>query len=527
MLYQTSRDTLPESTLKEWRHPGPVHAQCNPAELAAQTLSRGQGALTDTGALSVRTGVFTGRSPKDRYLVLDDLSRDIVDWNSINQSLSPSRFELLLNKMLRYLEGREIWVRDGFSCTHPDFRMPIRFLTETPWANLFCHHMFLRPSPNGEDRIPYEWSLIHAPGFQADPKRDGTRNPHFVILNFSRNMILIGGTAYTGEIKKAVFSVLNFLLPEREQVLSMHCSANRGADGETALFFGLSGTGKTTLSAGGGRELIGDDEHGWAEDGIFNLEGGCYAKCFGLEESREPEIFRAIRPWALLENTPFFPGTCRVNFQDDQITENTRVSYPLDYITRNTEPGIAPHPKHIFFLSCDALGILPPLSRMDGRQALFQFLSGYTAKMSGTENGVSSPKAVFSSCFAAPFLPLNPIRFAGMLEERILRHGVSCWLVNTGWTSGSVGTGKRIPLQLTRNLVRAVLNGSLETGSWDLEPVFGYQVPLACPGVPAELLSPRSTWKDPDAYDLQARELKEAFREHARNFPGLDLGIYS
>jgi phosphoenolpyruvate carboxykinase (ATP) len=492
-------------------HPDRVHYQLSPDELIDETLRRGEGKLSNTGALLINTGTFTGRSPKDKFIVRDALTTDTIHWNDFNQPIAESSFTLLHHKMMQYLDQRDVWVRDGYACAHPAYRLNIRVFNEQPSSNLFCYNMFGRPSEEQLDSFEPDWQVLQAPGFKADPATDGTRQENFAVISFARRIILIGGTAYTGEIKKGVFTMLNYLLPIRQNVLAMHCSANVGASGDTAVFFGLSGTGKTTLSTDPSRKLIGDDEHGWTDHSIFNFEGGCYAKCIDLSEVKEPEIYQAIREGALVENTVCFRGTNEINFSDKSITENTRVSYPLHYIENTVEEGIGGQPKHIFFLTCDAYGVLPPISRLSPAQAMYQFISGYTAKVAGTETGVTEPKATFSACFGAPFLPLHPARYAEMLGERIRRSGASVWLINTGWTGGGYGTGERMPLHLTRSMVKAALAGALDRVPYRPHSLFGVDVPQKCPGVPNALLNPRDTWKSTSAYDEQASRLAALF----------------
>jgi phosphoenolpyruvate carboxykinase (ATP) len=492
-----------------------VHFQLSPEVLVSQTLTRNQGTLTDTGALAINTGEFTGRSPKDKFIVKDDITATTVNWNDFNQPISDETFDKLYAKITDYLSNKEIWMRDCYACADPEYRINIRVITESPWANLFAYNMFLRPTEEELEYLHADWTVIQAPGCLADPATDGTRQHNFSVVNFSRKMILIGGSAYTGEIKKGVFTILNYVLPQDKGVLSMHCSANMGQDGDTAIFFGLSGTGKTTLSADPERKLIGDDEHGWTNNGVFNFEGGCYAKCIDLSEEKEPQIFHAVREGALLENIVFYPETNRVNYADKSITENTRVSYPLHYINNAMEPSIGGIPKNIFFLTCDAYGVLPPISRLTPGQAMYQFISGYTAKVAGTEAGVTEPKSTFSACFGAPFLPLHPAQYAQMLGERMRKHKVNVWLVNTGWTGGAYGTGKRIKLSYTRAMISAALNGSLNKVAYTDHPIFGFAQPETCPDVPADVLDPRNTWIDKKAYDKQAKDLASQF---VRNF---------
>jgi phosphoenolpyruvate carboxykinase (ATP) len=492
-----------------------IFYQLEPTELIKQTVASGQGIITSNGALAVNTGQFTGRAPKDKFIVKDELTAATVNWNDFNIPVNPGVFDKLYDKITSYFTGKDVWVRDGYACADPAYRVNIKVITETPWANLFAYNMFLRPTEEELDNTHPEWTIIQAPGCLADPAADGTRQANFAVVNFSRKMIIIGGTAYTGEIKKGIFTILNYILPHEHGVLSMHCSANQGEKGDTAIFFGLSGTGKTTLSADPERKLIGDDEHGWAADNIFNFEGGCYAKCIDLSEEKEPQIFHAIREGALLENVLCYTGTTDVNYADKCITENTRVSYPLHYIDNALIPSIGNIPENIFLLTCDAYGVLPPISRLTPEQAMYQFISGYTARVAGTEAGITEPTTTFSTCFGAPFLPLHPVKYASMLGEKLRGHKAKVWLVNTGWTGGAYGTGQRIKLSYTRAMVAAALKGQLDKLAYKHHPVFGFSIPESCPGVPAELLDPSNTWADKAAYEKQANELGQKF---VRNF---------
>jgi phosphoenolpyruvate carboxykinase (ATP) len=498
-----------------------VYYQTRPGKLIEQTLESGEGTLTDTGALVIRTGRFTGRSPLDRFIVSDAYTAGAVDWNGINQPMPAECFDRLHERIVRHLSEKEVWVRDCYVCDDERYRSGVRVVTEKPWASLFCHNMLLRPRPEELDDFKPALTVLHAPGCFADPLTDCTRQGNFAVLDLTRGIILIGGTSYTGEIKKGIFSMLNYLLAAEHGVLGMHCAANTGPGGDTALFFGLSGTGKTTLSADPERSLIGDDEHGWGDEGVFNFEGGCYAKCINLCPEKEPQIYGAIRRGALMENVRFFEGTGRVNYADKSITENTRVSYPIDFVENTVHPSRGGAPANIFFLTCDAWGVLPPVARLTPSQAMYQFLSGYTAKVAGTETGITEPKATFSACYGAPFLPLHPARYAAMLGRRIRAAGVSCWLVNTGWTGGAYGTGERISLSHTRSIIRAALDGSLKRESFRTDPLFGFSIPLACPGVPDGVLFPRDSWGDKKAFDAQARQLAVLFEENFRKFEGM------
>ncbi len=482
------------------------------AELTEETLNLKQGVLTDTNALAVDTGEFTGRSPKDKFVVLDDKSKDTIWWGDVNFKFDPKKFDALCTKVTNYLSGKKIYVRDSYACADKNYRLSVRVVTELPWSNLFANNLFLRPTKEELPSFNPEWTILNAPGFLADAAADGTRQHNFTILNLTKKIILIGGSAYTGEIKKGIFTLLNYILPHEKGVLSMHCSANIGKKGDTAIFFGLSGTGKTTLSADPNRGLIGDDEHGWAEKTIFNFEGGCYAKCVNLTEEKEPQIFNAIHEGALLENVRFYPATKKVNYEDISVTENTRVAYPIHFIDNAVEPSVGGIPKNIFFLTCDAFGVLPPISKLTTGQAMYNFISGYTAKVAGTEMGITEPTLTFSACFGKAFLPLHPTKYAELLGKKLKEDkNINVWLVNTGWTGGSYGVGSRIKLSYTRALITAALNGELEKVKFETLPVFNFQMPTVCPGVPAEMLNPRNTWKDKDAYDAKANELAKSF----------------
>ena len=486
-----------------------------PEELVEHALCKQQGVLADTGALVVSTGCFTGRSPLDRFIVKDARTADSVDWGKINIPFDPENYRHLREKMVAWLADKDLYIRDVYACADERYRLRVRAITQLPWSNQFVHNMFIRPSREELATFEPDWTILCAPDFEADPATDGTRQGNFAIINFSEREILIGGTAYTGEIKKGIFSVLNFVLPHDHEVLSMHCSANVGAEGDVAVFFGLSGTGKTTLSADPDRYLIGDDEHGWSDHGVFNFEGGCYAKVINLSAEQEPDIWNAIRHGAILENVRFFEGTRTVNYADSSITENTRVSYPLYHIRNARIPSVAGHPKHIFFLTYDAFGVLPPIARLTKGQAMYHFISGYTAKVAGTEEGVTEPMATFSACFGAPFMPLHPTRYAEMLGKKMEEHDVRIWLVNTGLSGGPYGVGKRMKLAWTRAMITAAMTGELDKVTFKAHPVFGVEMPTACPGVPDEVLDPRSTWADKAAYDRKAAELAAAF---AKNF---------
>lgn len=494
------------------QHVAAAHWNLSPAELVEECIIRGEGQLTDTGALAADTGEFTGRSPKDRFIVRDEVTENAVWWGDVNIPFAPEKFDRLLARMQAYLAGREVFVKDAFACADPSYRLNIRVVTELAYSNLFCHNLFLRPTAEEiKATIHPDWHIVCAPGFKADPEIDGTRQHNFAILNFSRKMILIGGTGYTGEMKKGIFGVLNFLLPHNHKTLSMHCSANVGDAGDVAIFFGLSGTGKTTLSADPHRGLIGDDEHGWGENSIFNFEGGCYAKCINLSAEKEPEIWNAIKFGSIVENVEFYPGTTTVDYDNGQKTENTRCAYPINFIENAVNPSVAGLPQNIFFLTADAFGVLPPISKLTPEQAMYHFISGYTAKVAGTEVGVTEPQTTFSACFGKAFLPLHPAKYAELLGEKLRQHQVNVWLVNTGWTGGPYGVGERMKLKYTRAMITAALEGDLNMVTFEKHPVFGVQMPTTCPNVPDELLNPRNTWSDKDAYDQKANQLAEAF----------------
>ncbi len=489
-----------------------------PSQLVEETIIRGEGELANSGALAVDTGEFTGRSPKDRFIVYDDITKDAVWWENFNIKFDADKFDALYNRVTAYLSGKDVYVRDAYACADPKYRMNIRAITETPWANMFIYNMFLRPTNEEVLNFTPEWTIIAAPGFMADPEIDGTRQHNFAVMNFTKKIILIGGTGYTGEMKKGIFSALNFILPHQKNVLSMHCSANIGEDGDTSVFFGLSGTGKTTLSSDPNRRLIGDDEHGWTDEGVFNFEGGCYAKCINLSAENEPDIFNAIKFGALLENINFYEGTTEVDFEDKSKTENTRVSYPIYHINNIAVPSVGTTPNNIFFLTADAFGVLPPISKLTPGQAMYQFISGYTAKVAGTEAGVTEPQTTFSSCFGAPFLPLHPTKYAEMLGEKMRKHNVNVWLINTGWSGGAYGTGERIKLRYTRAMITAALTGKLNGVAYENHPVFGLAMPTSCENVPTEILNPRNTWQDKAAYDQKANELAGAFVKNFEKF---------
>jgi phosphoenolpyruvate carboxykinase (ATP) len=495
-----------------------AHWNLSPQKLTQISLDKNQAQLADSGAISVNTGEFTGRSPKDRFVVKDSLTENSVWWGEVNIPFSPEKYNKLYNKVTSYLKGKEVFVRDVYACADEEFKLNIRVVNEYPWSNMFAYNMFLRPNEDELSNFQADWTILNVPSFMADAEEDGTRQHNFAIINFTDKNILIGGTGYTGEIKKGIFSVLNFILPHEKNVLSMHCSANVGAKGDTAVFFGLSGTGKTTLSADPDRKLIGDDEHGWSDNSVFNFEGGCYAKCIDLTAEKEPDIFAAIKEGAILENIIFKEGTNEVDFKDSTITENTRVSYPIHHIANIANPSMASAPKNIFFLTCDAFGVLPPISKLSTGQAMYHFISGYTAKVAGTEEGITEPSTTFSACFGAPFLPLHPTRYAELLGEKMKNSKVNVWLVNTGWSGGPYGIGSRLSLKYTRSLITAAIEGDLNNVEYSTHEVFGLAMPIKCINVPSEILSPKNTWEDKDAYDLKANELAQAFNSNFEKY---------
>jgi phosphoenolpyruvate carboxykinase (ATP) len=495
------------------------------AVLAEHALARGEGLLTHRGAITFRTGKYTGRSPRDKFIVREPSCESNVNWGDVNQPIDPARFDALYERVREHLRGRDVWVHDAFGGTDPAHRLPIRVICERAYHALFAHQLFVKPTPDELASHKPEFTIVAVPDFLADPARDGTRSEVFIIINFARKLVLVGGTQYAGEIKKSVFTVLNYLLPQKG-VLSMHCSANMGEGGDVALFFGLSGTGKTTLSADTERHLIGDDEHGWSDEGVFNFEGGCYAKCIRLNRLNEPEIFGAIRFGTVLENVMVDPTTREPDFADASLTENTRAAYPIEYIGNYVPSGRGGNPRHIIFLTCDAFGVLPPLSRLTIEQAMYHFLSGYTAKVAGTERGLGNePQAVFSTCFGAPFMVLAPRHYADLLGDKLRRHRADAWLLNTGWIGGGPGAGDRISLSYSRALVDAILNHALSDVPYATDPIFGLEYPQACPDVPAAILNPRTSWRDASLYEAQARRLAARFQENFVHFPRADAKI--
>ena len=502
--------------LKKVKH---AYWNLSPAQLTEEAVKNGEGHLTDSGALMCDTGKFTGRSPKDRYLVQDKKTKDTVWWGNINIPMTPEQFDKIHASMIAHLEDKSVYVRDAYAGADKTYRLRLRVINTLAWHNQFCFNMFLRPERYKLETFEPNFTIICAPEFEVDPDEYGTRQSNFAVINLTKRMILIGGTAYAGEMKKGIFSVLNYLLPEEHGILSMHCSANIGHENhDTAIFFGLSGTGKTTLSADPNRGLIGDDEHGWTDHNVFNFEGGCYAKVIDLTHEKEPDIYDAIRFGAIVENTRFFPETTTINYEDSSVTENTRTSYPLYHIRNAVEPAVGGPPRNIFFLTCDAYGVLPPLSKLTKGQAMYHFISGYTAKVAGTEAGITEPQTVFSACFGAPFLPLHPTKYAEMLGKKMEAYDVNVWLINTGWTGGVYGVGSRMKLPYTRAMITGALNGTLDNVGYRVHSIFGVSIPMTCPGVPSEILSPRETWKDDEGYYTKANELADAFNENFKKY---------
>ncbi len=491
-------------------------AVCNwnltPQQLMDKAIALGHGVYADSGAIVFDSGEFTGRSPKDRFIVRDNITEKDVNWGDTNVGVTPEAFDALQAEVCAHYEGKEIYVRDNFVCANDNYKLNVRTINEIPYHNLFVDNMFMRPTDAEKASMKPDWTILCAPSYKTpNVAKYGIRQGNFVILNFTKKMVLIAGTGYAGEMKKSIFSVLNFILPVNRNVLPMHCSANIGKSGDTAVFFGLSGTGKTTLSADPNRALIGDDEHGWADDGVFNFEGGCYAKCVDLTAEKEPEIWAAIKKGTVLENVKFYPNTNTANYADISKTENTRAAYPLNYIPNAVIPSIGGIPKNIFFLTCDASGVLPPISKLTTGQAMYHFISGYTAKVAGTEAGITEPTTTFSACFGAPFLPLHPTRYAEMLGERMKKHSTNVWLINTGWSGGAYGVGSRMKLKFTRAMITAALNGQLDNVTFETHPVFGLSMPTSVSEVPSEILNPRNTWADANAYDVKANDLANKF----------------
>ncbi|TDL34191.1 phosphoenolpyruvate carboxykinase (ATP) [Jeotgalibacillus sp. S-D1] len=504
-----------------------VHRNLSVPKLVEKILERNEGTLTSSGAIKAETGTYTGRSPKDKYTVNEPATKELVDWGPVNQPISVEAFDRLYTKVMNHLQDLdEVFVFEGFAGADESSRLPIRVVNQRAWHNLFAHQLFIRPTEGDqwESSMEQPFTVLSAPSFKADPKTDGTRSETFIIVSFEKRTILIGGTEYAGEMKKSIFSVMNYILPQKD-ILPMHCSANVGPEGDVALFFGLSGTGKTTLSADADRRLIGDDEHGWSDNGVFNIEGGCYAKCIQLSREKEPQIFDAIRFGSVLENVVLDPDTKVADYNDSSLTENTRAAYPIQAISNIVDPSLAGHPNTIVFLTADAFGVLPPISKLTKEQAMYHFLSGYTSKLAGTERGITEPEATFSTCFGSPFLPLRPTVYAEMLGRKMEEHDVQVFLVNTGWTGGAYGTGTRMKLAYTRAMVRAALQGELTNAETSQNGLFGLETPLHVPGVPDDVLVPRFAWPSEKAYEEKALELAIKFKENFKKFTNVDEKI--
>lgn len=490
---------------------GTIFYNLDKVELIEHSIQNKQAVLANNGALVVNTGEFTGRSPKDRFIVKDELTEKTVWWSSINIPFDTEKFDELYAKMLVYVADKNLYVKEVYACADKNFKFNVRLIAELPWSAIFTENMFNNFKNNELKDFVSDWTVLCIPSFHANPTEDGTRQHNFSILNFTKKIAIIGGSAYTGEIKKGIFSVLNFLLPTKDKILPMHCSVNEGENGDSAVFFGLSGTGKTTLSTSPDRILIGDDEHAWIKDEVFNFEGGCYAKTIDLTPESEPEIYNAIQFGALLENTQFFPNTRNVNYHDSSITLNTRVSYPIQHIPNAKIPSVGGKVENVFFLTCDAFGVLPPISKLNIEQAMYHFISGYTAKIAGTEEGINEPIAVFSACFGEPFLPLHPQKYADLLAQNLAKNHVNVWLINTGWIGGAYGVGSRIKLKYTRAMIKAALEGKLDAVEYQNFPIFNFQVPVNCPDVPQEYMFPIHTWKNPNDYNHQLKDLANRF----------------
>jgi len=512
----STRDAL---AIEGLRNLSAAHSNLNAPQLVEHAIRRHEGSLAANGALVVGTGQYTGRSPKDKFIVRDELTEHTVQWGAVNQPMSEAHFDRVYARMMAFWQGHDVYVQDCLVGADPEYTLPVRIISQLAWHNLFGRQLFIRTQP-GQRHAP-EFTIYFAPDFQTDPTEDGVHSETGILLSFRRRAVLICGTSYAGEMKKSAFTIMNYLLPERG-VFPMHCSANVGASGDVALFFGLSGTGKTTLSADPKRRLIGDDEHGWSDSGVFNFEGGCYAKCIRLSRENEPQIWDAIRFGTVLENVVMDPETCELDFNSDEITENTRAAYPLDFIENAVAPSVGGHPANVILLTADAFGVLPPVAKLTPEQAMYHFLSGYTAKVAGTERGLGKePQATFSAGFGSPFLPRPPAVYAELLGERLRRHQAACWLVNTGWVGGGYGVGSRMKLPYTRAMLDAALSGELKNVPTVPHPVFGVLVPESCPGVPSEFLNARGMWSDPAAYDRAARDLAGRFARNFQKFSGI------
>lgn len=497
---------------------GDVYSNLSTPRLYEEVVRRREGWISHLGPMVVHTGHHTGRSPNDKFIVKEPSSEKKIAWGKVNRPMELAKFDALYAKMCAYFQGRDVFVAHLYGGADENYRIPVRVITDYAWHNLFARNLLIQPDEPVVHTSQDTWTIIDSPKFHASPEVDGTNSEVFIVINFARKLVIIGGTSYAGEIKKSVFTILNYLLPD-SGVMPMHCSANVGKNGDTALFFGLSGTGKTTLSADPERSLIGDDEHGWTDSGVFNFEGGCYAKVIRLSKEAEPDIYETTRMFGtVLENVILDSNSRHVNLEDGTLTENTRAAYPLTHIKNIVPSGIAGHPKNIIMLTCDAYGVMPPISKLTPAQAMYHFLSGYTAKVAGTEKGVTEPQTTFSTCFGAPFMPLPPTVYAQLLGEKIAKHKSDCWLVNTGWSGGGVGVGARMKIGYTRAMVTAALNGSLTNVKTVQDPVFGLNIPVSCPGVPDEILNPRNTWKDKSAYDAKAKDLAEKFKKNFEQF---------
>ena len=505
-------------------NPSKIFRNLSTDELVENAVSRKEGVINSTGSISVNTGKYTGRSPDDRFIVLDDVTRDTIDWGKINHQFPSDKFAKILEKMKDFVNNKELFVFDGFVGADKETRLPIRVINDHGWQNLFARQLFIRPSSEELENHTPEFTVMCINEFKTIPEIDGTRSDIFILIDLTRKIVLIGGTNYAGEMKKSMFGVMNFLLPQRG-IFPMHCSANIGKNQDTALFFGLSGTGKTTLSADPNRNLIGDDEHGWSDNGTFNFEGGCYAKCINLSQEAEPEIWNAIKPGAVLENVVLNDG--HPDYDDNALTENTRVAYPLDYIPGAVNPSVGGHPKVIVFLTADAMGVLPPISRLTKEGAMYHFMSGYTSKLAGTERGIKEPKSVFSECFGAPFMPRPAAVYAKLLGEKINNHNTTVYLINTGWSGGPYGIGARIKIKYSRAMVTAALNGDLEKVEYKHDPLFNIDIPTEVDGVPAEILDPKNTWNDKNSYEKSAKSLCKMFVENFKKFNDVSPEIKS
>src|ERR687892_754421 len=496
---------------------GKVHRNLSVPSLLEIAIYRREGNLSSTGAFSVKTGKFTGRSPDDKYIVDDEYTHNSVHWGKVNHSISEENFEKIFTRMKKYIEGKELFIFDGFVGADNKTRLPIRVITDKAWHNLFATQIFIRPTLREIESHEPEFTLLSVNDFASAPEEMGTRTETFIIINFKKKLFLIGSTSYAGEIKKAMFSIMNYILPTKG-IFPMHCSANVGNRGDTALFFGLSGTGKTTLSADRYRHLVGDDEHGWSDEGIFNFEGGCYAKCINLKKENEQQIWDAIRFGSVMENVILNSDTREPDFDDGSLTENTRVVYPLNFIPGAIVPSIAGHPNVIIFLTADAFGVMPPIAKLTKEGAMYHFMSGYTSKLAGTERGITEPKETFSQCFGAPFMPLHSIQYAKMLAERVSKHNTSVYLINTGWTGGPYGIGRRMDLKYTRAMVSASINGDLEKAQYKHDNIFNLEIPLSCPEIPSKILDPSYSWSNRDQYVVAAKRLAHLFIENFKRF---------